>query len=143
MTLKEFQKMSGTKRIDFQNVKPVDLEKQFASDVLICPYCKHKNEYGFEEIDSIISGTKYLCSNCEKWFYAEGEVSINTCCTPIENKVLEAFTRNHIQDTYNHMDICLEGGVNFVSKNGVAEYIVFDEYAKPLFENMDINKKDF
>lgn len=40
MNLKEFQKKYHIRRIDFEKVEPSGFEEEYASDKLICPYCK-------------------------------------------------------------------------------------------------------
>lgn len=98
MNLKEFQKKYHIRRIDFEKVEPSGFEEEYASDKLICPYCKSSIDYDCEDANDILSGTPFLCPECEKWFYASGEVSIDTTCTPIEDKVIER--RNHIESDY-------------------------------------------
>jgi len=137
MNLSEFQKKYGIKRIDFNKVKPSGHETEYGTDRLICPYCGSDIEYEAEETDSILCGEPYQCPECEKWFYASGEVSIDTTCTPIEDKVLDRFTREYIQDTYKHMDECAKLGCQWdVPPYGVVEWEVYKDYAEPLFENM-------
>ena len=134
MTLAEFKKRFGIKRIDFSKVERSDLEEQCGSDKLICPYCEGEIEYESEEIDSIIRGEAYQCPHCDKWFYAEGEVSIDTWCTPMADKVLDS--RKHIERAYQHMDECEKGGVEFnENRYGNVEWETYYAYALPLIEN--------
>lgn len=104
MNLSEFQKKHGIKRIDFSKVKPSEHETEYDTDKLVCPYCGEKIQYESEETDSILQGTPYQCPECEKWFYAEGEVRIDTTCTPIEDKVLDSHTMYCIEQSYEYMD---------------------------------------
>lgn len=136
MNLKEFQKKYGIRRIDFDKVELSDFEEEYAEDELICPYCKAKIKYDAEEINDILDGTPYQCSNCEKWFYADGEISVDTTCTPIEDKVLEHFTKKYIEDTYSYMDECDSKGCEWDNPYGCVEYELYKQYAEPLFENM-------
>lgn len=136
MRLKEFQRKYHIKRIDFSKIIPSEYDKEYSSDRLICPYCGAKNEYEAEETDEILKGTPWQCCECEKWFYAEEEVSIDTTCTPIENKVLEPFTRQYIENNYKYMDKCDKGGCQWNDSIGVVEYKTYKTYAEPFFENM-------
>jgi hypothetical protein len=134
MKLSEFQKRFGIKRIDFSKVKPSRMEEQWESDKLKCPYCLEEIEYESEEIDAILKGEPYQCPECEKWFYAEGEVTIDTTCYPMEDAVIRH--RRHIESTYDHMDKCEAGGVDWPdNRYGIVEWEVYNEYARPLFEN--------
>lgn len=135
MNLKEFHKKYHIRRIDFDKVEPSGFEEEYASDKLICPYCKSSIDYDCEDANDILSGTPFLCPKCEKWFYASGEVSIDTTCTPIEDKVIER--RNHIESDYQYMDGCDEKGCEWGNPRGVVEYETYKEYAEPLFENME------
>lgn len=136
MNLKEFQKKHGIRRIDFDQVEPSDYEEQYAEDELICPYCKTKIKYDVEEINDILDGTPYQCPCCEKWFYAEGEISVDTTCTPMEDKVLDGFTKKYIEDTYSYMDKCDSKGCEWDNPYGCVEYELYKQYSEPLFENM-------
>ena len=62
-------------------------------------------------------------------------MSIDTTCTPIEDKVIER--RNHIESDYQYMDGCDEKGCEWDNPWGVVEYETYKEYAEPLFENME------
>ena len=135
MKLKEFQNKYHIRRIEFDNVKPVDEIEEYGTDQLICPYCGAVNEYEAESIDEIVRGTPWQCRECEKWFCAEGEFSMETTCTPIENKVLEPFARGSIERAYKHMDECAECGCEWESPFGVVEFTTYKEFAEPLFEN--------
>lgn len=135
MNLKEFQKKYHIRRIDFGKIEPSGFEEEYASDKLICPYCKSSIDYDCEDANDILSGTPFLCPECEKWFYASGEVSIDTTCTPIEDKVIER--RNHIESDYQYMDSCDEKGCEWDNPWGVVEYETYKEYAEPLFENLE------
>ena len=133
-TLKEYQRMHGIKRIDFSKVELSGLKEREGMDELICPYCETAFDYEAEDIDSILGGTKYQCPHCEKWFFAEGEISVNTWCKPMEDAVLER--QWHIEDTYRHLDKCAERGLLFDSdRSGCVEWDTFRDYAMPLFEN--------
>lgn len=136
MNLKEFQKKYGIRRIDFDEVEPTDYEEQYAEDKLICPYCNIKIEYDAEDINDILGGTPYQCPNCEKWFYADGEISIDTTCTPMEDKALDGSIKKYIEDTYSYMDKCDSKGCEWDNPYGCVEYELYKQYAEPLFENM-------
>ena len=137
MNLRELSEKYNIRRIDFEKVHEVEAEEEYSSDELICPYCGEDNQFDSEEIDDILGGTAWQCCKCGKWFFAEGELSVSTTCTAIENKVLEPFTRREIEETYKHMDKCAEGGVEWNSPFGVVEYTTYKIYAEPLFENME------
>ena len=137
MNLSEFQKKYGIKRIDFGKVKPSEHETEYDTDRLICPYCGEVIEYGDEEIDDILRGESYQCPECEKRFYASGEVSIDTTCTPMEDAVLE--NQNHIEGMYHYMDECDKKGCQWDGRYGVVEWETYKEFAEPLFENMRID----
>ena len=141
MKLKEFQEKYHIRRIDFNQIKPTENDVEYGSDKLICPYCKAVNEYEAEETEEIIKGTPIQCCDCDKWFYAEGEVTIDTTCTPIEDKVLEPWVKRNIEQNYEHMDTCDEKGCEWDSPFGVVEYETYKQYAEPLFENMEIYKE--
>ena len=141
MKLKEFQEKYHIRRIDFNQIKPTDNDIEYGSDKLICPYCKAVNEYEGEETEEIIKGTSIQCCDCDKWFYAEGEVTIDTTCTPIEDKVLEPWVKRNIEQNYEHMDTCDEKGCELDSPFGVVEYETYKQYAEPLFKNMEIDKE--
>ena len=137
MRLQEVREKHGIKRIDFSKVKrhEEDME-ECGSDKLICPYCKKEIEYDGEEIQDILNGESYQCPFCDKWFYAEAEISLNTTCTPMEDAVINH--RRHIEGSYRHMDECDEKGLDF-SENiyRTVEWDVYREFARPLFENME------
>lgn len=138
MKLIDFQKKFHIRRINFSKVSPApdDVSETYASDKLICPYCGKENEYDSEDVDGIIKGTPWQCIECEKYFYAQGEVSIDTTCTPMEDKVLEE--RKYIEEHYAYMDKCDHNGVEFDDHPyGTVEYEVYKEYAEPLFANME------
>lgn len=135
MNLKEFQKKYHIRRIDFEKVEPSGFEEEYASDKLICPYCKSSIDYDCEDANDMLSGTPFLCPECEKWFYASGEVSIDTTCTPIEDKVIER--RSHIKSDYQYMDDWNEKGCEWDNPWGVVEYETYKEYAEPLFKNLE------
>lgn len=141
MKLKEFQEKYHIRRIDFNQIKPTENDVEYGSDKLICPYCKAVNEYEAEETEEIIKGTPIQCCDCDKWFYAEGEVTIDTTCTPIEDKVLEPWVKRNIEQSYEHMDTCDEKGCEWYSPFGVVEYETYKQYAEPLFKNMEIDKE--
>lgn len=136
MDLQEFQKKYGIKRINFDEVKSSGYDVEYGTDELICPYCGEEIYFEYTEVDDILNGSPYQCPGCEKWFYASGEVSIHTTCTPIEDKVLDGFTRSCITGTYKHMDECAKCGCQWDSPKGVVEYETYKQYAEPLFENM-------
>lgn len=137
LTLKQFQDKYGIRRIDFSKVHEVDKEETYGSDKLICPYCGAENEYEAEETDEILNGTPWQCYECEKWFYAEGEVSIDTTCTSMENKVLERHIRRHIEGAYAHMDKCADADHTWDKPRATVEWEIYKQYAEPLFENME------
>ena len=138
-TLREYQAMHGIKRIDFSKVNASGKHKQYSTDELICPYCKAEFDLDSEEIDEVVGGTKYQCPDCEKWFYAEGEISVNTWCTPIEDIVLDR--KVWIEETYKHLDKCEEMGVLFDGdRKGCVEWGTYERYAMPLFENAVLDK---
>ena len=141
MKLKEFQEKYHIRRIDFNQIKPTENDVEYGNDKLICPYCKAVNEYEGEETEEIIKGTPIQCCDCDKWFYAEGEVTIDTTCTPIEDKVLEPWVKRNIEQSYEHMDTCDEKGCEWDSPFGVVEYETYKQYAEPLFKNMEIDKE--
>ena len=141
MKLKEFQEKYHIRRIDFNQINPTGNDVEYGSDKLICPYCKAVNEYEAEETEEIIKGTPIQCCDCDKWFYADGEVTIDTTCTPIENKVLEPWVKRNIEQSYEHMDTCDEKGCEWDSPFGVIEYETYKQYAEPLFKNMEIDKE--
>ena len=85
MNLKQFREKFGIKRIDFSKIRKTDLEEQYESDRLRCPYCETVIELYTEDYDDVLKGTSIQCPECEKWFYATGEVSIETTCTPMED----------------------------------------------------------
>lgn len=137
LSLKEFQEKYGIKRIDFSKVHRVDKPITYATDKMICPYCDAEIEYEAEDSDEILQGTPWQCPECEKWFYVDGEVSIETTCTPIENKVLEPHMIRCIEKSYSHMDKCDADGCKWTSPYGVVEWETYKEYAEPLFENIE------
>ena len=139
MNLKEFQKKYGIRRIDFSKIKPTNLDSEYAEDELICPYCKNTVHYDSEDVNDILVGTPYQCPHCEKRFHAEGETTIKTTCTPIEDKVLDDFTRKYIEDTYSYMDECDSKGCEWDNPYGCVEYELYKKYAEPLFENLKGN----
>lgn len=135
MTLSEYRQRYGIKRIDFSKLKRSEIEEQYGSDKLICPYCMNPIEYEGEEIDDIISGEPYQCPKCEMWFYAEGELSLETTCIPMENAVIDR--RKHIEDSYAHLDKCEAGGVDFKENRfGNIEWNTYASFARPLLENL-------
>ena len=139
MKLKEFQEKHGIKRIDFEKVMPVEYDEQHSSDNLICPYCGSENELEGEYLEKVLNGTPFQCGNCDKWFYAEGEMTIESTCTPMENKVLEPYIKRNIMRSYKYMDECDRLGCEWDRPYGVVEYETYREYARPLFENEKID----
>lgn len=141
MNLKEYQEKFGIKRIDFNKVKRNGL---FAcgDDELICPYCQHNFEYESEEIENIMNGVNYQCPKCEKYFYVTGEMSINTHCLSMEDAVVE--NEKYIKSCYDSIDELEERKFNF-KKSGLyisLEWEVYYDYAKPLFENQEMKRKE-
>lgn len=139
MKLKEFQEKHGIKRIDFEKVMPAEYDEQHSSDNLICPYCGSENELEGEYLEKVLNGTPFQCGNCDKWFYAEGEMTIESTCTPMENKVLEPYIKRNIMRSYKYMDECDRLGCEWDRPYGVVEYETYREYARPLFENEKID----
>lgn len=142
MRLQEVREKHGIKRIDFSKVhrSKEDLD-EYGTDRLICPYCKEEIEYEAEEIQDILKGEPYQCPECEKWFYAEAEMSLLTTCTPMEDKVIDQ--RQNIEGTYEHMDKCDAAGCDFSeSIYKTVEWSVFTKYARPLFENMEKDSRE-
>ena len=136
MNLSEYQKRFGIKRIDFSKVHETDIEEEYGDDILICPYCHEKIEYESEDTDTIIRGTKWQCPNCEKWFYVDAEVTVNTTCVPIEDAVIDH--RRYIEASYEHIDLCEERGMIFPDhRYGFVEWTTYEDWARPLFENME------
>ena len=68
MKLKEFQNKYHIRRIEFDNVKPVDEIEEYGTDQLICPYCGAVNEYEAESIDEIVRGTPCNAVNVRNGF---------------------------------------------------------------------------
>lgn len=137
--LKDFWDRWKIKRIDFGDIfTNEEFDTEYASDKLICPYCKEEIEYEGEDTDEILKGTTWHCYNCEKNFRVEAEVSIETTCIPLEDAVMERWCRQHIEDTYKDADICDEKGMEWDLDRPYqyCEYQIFKEYAEPLFENM-------
>lgn len=139
MNLSEFQKKYGIKRIDFSKIKPSAHETEYDTDKLVCPYCGEKIQYEGEEIDDILKGESYKCPECEKWFYVEGEISIDTYCEPLEDAVLKR--KRYIEDIYNYMDKCDRNGCEWEERYGNVEWETYKKYAEPLFENMKMEEK--
>ncbi|MGN0415351.1 MAG: hypothetical protein ACI4FX_07655 [Agathobacter sp.] len=141
MKLIDFQNKFHIRRINFADVSPApdDASETCASDKLICPYCGAEIEYDSEDVDGILDGTPWQCIECDKYFYAEGEVGIDTICTPMEDKVLEK--QRYIESIYDHMDRCAQGGVEFDDPHGVLEYEIYKDYAEPLFANAGKEEK--
>ena len=142
MTLKEYQRQLGIKRIMFDKVKATGLEDTYADDSLECPYCNVTFGFEAEEENKIVGGTAYQCPYCEKNFYVDGEVHISTTCTPMEDKVIGS--KGYIESMYRHIDQCEAKGMEFdpEMKKGFVEWDTYDEYARPLFENEEMNKED-
>ena len=141
MNLEQFHKKFGIKRIEFSKVRKSDRETQCESDALRCPYCESIIEYESENTEDILKGTPWQCPLCEKWFYAEGEASIDTWCKPMEDAVIEH--RRYIEDAYNHVDKCLEHGLLFDdNRYGNVEWETYYNYAKPYFENLEQEAKE-
>lgn len=134
MNLKEFQEKWGIKRINFDKIDiDEDLDEEFGSDSLVCPYCGYEYNYESEDIDDVLKGSAFQCPECEMWFYAEGEATINTYCKPMEQAVLD--NKRNIQDTYDHVDKCEELGTEWGDRYGNVEWETYKAYARPLFEN--------
>lgn len=137
MKLIDFQKKFHIRRINFADVSPApdNVSETYASDKLICPYCGAEIEFEAEDTDEILGGTPWQCIECGKYFYAQGEVSIDTTCTPMEDKVLE--NQKYIESMYDHMDRCAQKDTEFDDNpHGVLEYEMYKDYAEPLFANM-------
>ena len=140
MNLAEYQKRYGIQRIDFNKVHRSGLEETYANDKMICPYCQSEIEYEGEETEDVIKGTPYQCFNCGKWFYAEGEVTIDVTCTPMEDAVID--NRLHIERGYEHIDKCEEKGMDFPEKAyGFVEWENYYNWERPLRENEEKNGK--
>lgn len=141
--LKDFMDKHGIKRIDFDAIEMSDAEEEFATDKLVCPYCGCEMELMGEEYDDVLKGTAYQCEDCEKWFYVEAEMSINTTCKPMEDYLLEPWVKRNIQGRYDHDDQCNEKGMiwDLDNKFQYIEWQTYKEYAEPLFENMKIDKE--
>lgn len=143
MKLIDFQKKFHIRRIDFGKVSPApdNISETYATDKLFCPYCGAEIEYESEDINGLMNGTPWQCIECEKYFYAHGEISIETTCTPMEDKVLE--NQKYIESMYNYMDRCDQKGVELDGSHpsGTIEYDLYKEYAEPLFANMETEVK--
>lgn len=141
MNLKEYQEKHGIKRIDFNKFSRNGLS-ECGDDELICPYCQHNFEFESEDIESIMNGISYQCPKCEKYFYVTGEMSINTYCSSMEDAVIE--NEKYIMSCYKHIDELEERGFNFVMGGlyGFLEWEVYKDYAKPLFENQEMKRKE-
>ncbi len=138
MNLSEYQLINGIRRINFDELKPTGIDESIAENILVCPYCNESIEYDKYEEDDIVNGTEYQCPCCNKWFYAEGEVSITTTCRPIEDKII--FSRKYIEAMYRNMDTDDALGRDFSENNfSNKELYVYQHYAKPLFENESID----
>lgn len=137
MNLKEYQEKYGIKRINFDSIKvDKDLDEERGIDNLVCPYCGKEFEYESEDIDDILHGATYQCPNCEKWFYAKGEIIIDTTCTPIEQAVLD--NRSYIEANYKLIDECEKKGMDFPDyRYGFVEWETYRDWERPLFENME------
>ena len=134
MNLAEYQGRFGIKRIDFEKVHRTDLDETYANDKLICPYCGCEIEYEAEDTDTVIRGTSWQCPDCDKWFYVDAEVTVNTTCTPMEDAVIDH--RLYIERNYDHIDECEKRGMNFPEKQyGFIEWETYYNWARPLFEN--------
>lgn len=140
LTLKQYQEINGIKRINFNEVEPSEFEEEYASDEMICPYCKKTVPYEAEETDNIIRGTAYQCPYCNEWFYVSAEITVETTCTPMETAVLDH--KRHIEGMYDHMDKCAEHGLLFPpTKYGNVEWETYYEFARPLFENQKMEEE--
>ena len=136
MNLAEYQRKYGIKRIDFADIEPSGLDEQYADDKLICPYCGSEIEYESEDTDIILRGTEWQCVECEKWFYVDADVTVNTTCTPMEDAV--RYNRRYIEDAYRHIDECEKKGMEFPDRRyGFVEWETYQKWAKPLFENQE------
>lgn len=142
MNLKEMQKKFHIKRINFDKIKPSGCKKSYGTNQLVCPYCSAINEYEYEDESSLLEGTNWQCCSCGKWFYADGEISMETTCTPIEDKILEPNTQICIKLGYQHMDECEKAGTHWDSPFGTVEYLTYKQYAEPLFENAKKEARD-
>lgn len=136
MNLKQWQEKFGVKRIDFAMVKPSGLDYQCGTDAMVCPYCNAEFEYESEETESILRGEAYQCPECNKWFYVDADVTIDTYCYPMEETILQH--KRYIQDTYDYVDKCEALGTDWPdTRYGLVEWSVYDEYARPYFENQE------
>lgn len=139
MNLAEYQKRFGIKRIDFSKVHRTNLEEQYGEDDLICPYCQTRIEYEAEYTDDVIRGTAWRCPECNKWFYVDAEVTVNTTCYPMEDAAIDH--RRYIEHSYEHIDECEKKGMDFPEKQyGFVEWKTYCRWAKPLFENAEQDK---
>jgi hypothetical protein len=140
MNLEQFHEKFGIKRIDFSKVKKSNIEKQYGEDELICPYCEATIDFESEDIARILEGEAHQCPHCDKWFYAEGEVRIDTTCIPMDQAVMEH--RISIEQSYSHIDKCIECGLRFDdNRYGNVEWETYYNYAKPYFENLEMDGK--
>ena len=140
MNLQEYQKLHGIKRIDFSKVKPSEHEEEYDTDRIVCPYCGYTKKIVIDEIHSILLGKPCKCSECEKWFYIHGKAILETTCTPMEDYVLRY--RKQIEKSYKDVDYCARRMTNFPEYKHDIEWENYDKYARPLFENMEINNMD-
>ena len=142
--LAKFQKKYGIKRIDFEDIEPTGLDEEYAEDRFVCPYCHTEMEYESEDTEEVLKGMTVECIECGKNFRVEGEVTINTTCTPLEDYVLQGWCRRHIESMYQHDDECNEKGLQWDLNNryGVIEWEVWKEYAEPLIHNKEMDDED-
>lgn len=134
MNLKEFQERFGIKRINFEDVEESKYDKEYASDNMICPYCKESVELPTEDYNDALHGTPIECPCCGKWFFVEAEISIETTTMPMETAVLEH--KDSIERIYKHIDECEKAGIEFPQKRWDSiEWEAYWNFARPLFEN--------
>ena len=143
-SLAEYQKKFGIKRIDFGDIVPTELDEEYAEYKFICPYCHTEMEFEGEDTDQVLGGMTVECIECGKNFRVEAEVTINTTCTPLEDFVLQGWTRRHIESMYQHNDECDRLGMQWDLDNryGVVEWEVWKEYAEPLIHNREMENDD-
>ena len=144
VSLKEYQAAHGIKRIDFDLVKPTGLEERYAENKLICPYCGSDIDYESEDTQELLNGTNYECPECGKYFRVESDITINSCCTPMEDWVREDWVRREIENAYKHDDECNAQGLQLDLRRtyGVVEWEIYKDYAEPIFHNMELSAEE-
>lgn len=136
MNLAEYQQRFKIRRIDFNKVRRTEIDETYADDKMVCPYCGCEIEYEAEDTGEVIKGMTYQCPECDKWFRAEGEVTVNVTCAPMEDAVIN--NRYNIERSYEHINECEKRGMEFPDRqSGFVEWETYYEWAKPLFENQE------